>query len=358
VGHVAPDSLQLAVRGRTDRREASNVCSWLGVQHIFLTDNDSNNSKQALKQLGNEFPADFLTIRHETLPRAQLPVYAWCAEEQRGHFNWLAFFDVDEFLAVRSGCAHSSSLMHACIASGILCAPAMCWSSVKAGAGCHADLRHGWQWNVHVGCCAQSPCSSSGAASACPNAFESGCRASLSSFLDTYKAEAGLLVHMVLMGPSGREFRPSTGGVLPYYDQCKEPERMVKAITNTFFLSGLAQHPHNFWYQDGRMAVNEHFLALNPTWRLKPNTADPDCSLHPNTRQCYLVPSSSYREEASADHIALYHYVTKSREDFALKQARGSGMSAAMKDDTFFKRLTKCASSLPRHMHTPQSCQC
>jgi hypothetical protein len=78
------------------------------------------------------------------------------------------------------------------------------------------------------------------------------CRQTLRNLLDEYKQEAGLAVHMVLMGPSGLEHRPRTGGVLPYYDQChKEPERMVKTIANTYFLTGLAVHPHNFWFRCG-----------------------------------------------------------------------------------------------------------
>jgi hypothetical protein len=35
------------------------------------------------------------------MENAQLKVYAWCAEEQRERFNWLAFFDMDEFLVIR-----------------------------------------------------------------------------------------------------------------------------------------------------------------------------------------------------------------------------------------------------------------
>ena len=64
------------------------------------------------------------------------------------------------------------------------------------------------------------------------------CRVLLHEFLDGYKHDGGLAVHMVLVGPSGRETRPATGGVLPYYSQCgSEPERMVKVRTGIDLLS-------------------------------------------------------------------------------------------------------------------------
>ena len=57
-------------------------------------------------------------------------------------------------------------------------------------------------------------------------------------------------MHMVLMGPSDLDARPESGGVLPFYDQCvKNPTKMVKTITNTYWLSGLSVHPHNFVYR-------------------------------------------------------------------------------------------------------------
>jgi Glycosyltransferase family 92 len=60
-----------------------------------------------LKQLAHDFDPSFVTLRSETFRRAQLPVYAWCAEEHRHRFNWMAFFDIDEFFAIRTGCASS-----------------------------------------------------------------------------------------------------------------------------------------------------------------------------------------------------------------------------------------------------------
>ena len=90
------------------------------------------------------------------------------------------------------------------------------------------------------------------------------------------------------------------------------------------------------------MAVNENFKPLMLYWRGMPPTYA-DCGKNPDTRKCFLAPESG-TSPPSAKHIALYHYVTKSKEDFAAKQIRGSGMSKKIKDDRFFKKVTRIQS--------------
>jgi hypothetical protein len=80
---------------------------WLGVDHIFLTDNNSTSSEADRLFLSDNFPESFLTVHSESEPRGQLKVYAWCAEEHRRSFNWAAFLDIDEFIVLRGECAPS-----------------------------------------------------------------------------------------------------------------------------------------------------------------------------------------------------------------------------------------------------------
>ena len=42
--------------------------------------------------------------------------------------------------------------------------------------------------------------------------------------------------------------------------------------------------------------------------------------------------------------IVLFHFVTKSLEDFALKQQRGGGLNHNGKPQTFFDHYARCAS--------------
>ena len=62
--------------------------------------------------------------------------------------------------------------------------------------------------------------------------------------------EPGLSVNWIAVGPGGRGNRPRSGGVLPYYKQCvPDVDRHVKTIANTWFLDGVALHPHNFHFR-------------------------------------------------------------------------------------------------------------
>ena len=62
--------------------------------------------------------------------------------------------------------------------------------------------------------------------------------------------EPGLSVNWIAVGPGGRGNRPQAGGVLPYYKQCVPgADRHVKTIANTWFLDGVALHPHNFHFR-------------------------------------------------------------------------------------------------------------
>ena len=78
----------------------------MGVSHVFLTDNNSQGGKDMVEKLKSEFQPSFLTLQVEEMEHAQMKHYAWCAEEQRGKYNWMGFFDLDEFLYV-NGCADS-----------------------------------------------------------------------------------------------------------------------------------------------------------------------------------------------------------------------------------------------------------
>lgn len=80
----------------------------------------------------------------------------------------------------------------------------------------------------------------------------------LKPFLDRYKLKSGLCIHWIMVGPSGHETRPPEGGVLRAYQKCNPvPHPAIKTIVNTWFLSGVTPHPHNFRY---RCALLPHHL--------------------------------------------------------------------------------------------------
>ena len=72
----------------------------------------------------------------------------------------------------------------------------------------------------------------------------------LKKFLARYKSFGGVSAHWIVVGPSDRDTRPATGGVLPYYQKCHlQPHPAVKTIANTWYISGVCVHPHNLQFR-------------------------------------------------------------------------------------------------------------
>lgn len=192
---------------------------WLGVDHVFLWDNNSEGGEAQRRVLARAFPRSFLSLYSEQEPRGQLKAYAWCAEDQRASYNWIAFFDLDEFLVVRDRCAAAAAAADAAINAATPRRRASAFGPPRPLNPRPCDRRRHAHRKV----------------------------ASLKALLDEYRMEAGLSVHWITVGPSGHRFRPEEGGVLTYYDQCiPRPHAAMKTIANTYYLRGIAVHPHNF----------------------------------------------------------------------------------------------------------------
>eukprot|EP00892_Ulva_mutabilis_P000948 jgi/Ulvmu1/10854/UM007_0028.1 len=238
----------------TDVREWLLYYRWLGVEHVYLTENAEEPTPHLRAEVDDFVQSGFLTYRTEARPRTQMKVYYECMHNNHAKYNWLAFFDLDEFLILRPG----------------------------------EEQR-------------------------------------LPDFLDAYKQYPGLSVHWVLVGPSGRHTRPPAGGVLQHYLQCAGTGNyVIKTIANTFFLANIATHPHNFEFRDRQPSVDEQ---LRPV----PEKNNRVCLPHgvvpwDDRPNCYLDAGAAHHI-ASVTKAALFHYATRSRQDYAAKLARGSAMS-------------------------------
>lgn len=60
-----------------------------------------------------------------------------------------------------------------------------------------------------------------------------------------------------------------------------------------------------------------------------------------STKGCDGIPDAFPSGRPSVERIALFHYVTKSLQDFQMKSKRGSGMGNH-KPITFFHAIEKC----------------
>lgn len=86
---------------------ASAPRRWLGVDHVFLTDNEPDPALSLLgaPELSPFTASGFLSLRAKRMPQAQMSVYRNCIKKHAPAYNWMAFFDLDEFLILRHRCA-------------------------------------------------------------------------------------------------------------------------------------------------------------------------------------------------------------------------------------------------------------
>jgi hypothetical protein len=77
------------------------ICRWLGVDHIYVTENAPEASPEMTEQLRDFVEAGFVTYDVEPKPKAQMKVFYDCMKRAYTRYNWLAFFDADEFLVLR-----------------------------------------------------------------------------------------------------------------------------------------------------------------------------------------------------------------------------------------------------------------
>lgn len=81
----------------------------LGYNHIFLYDNNDINGEKFEKILIDEINDDFVTILNFRGKKGkkgkrggiQLEIYYHCYEKNNKEYDWLSFFDFDEFLEIR-----------------------------------------------------------------------------------------------------------------------------------------------------------------------------------------------------------------------------------------------------------------
>ena len=85
------------------------------MDRVFLYENDDKPRLEAA--LAPFIASGFLHYTLETEPKAQMKVYQDCIDKHAHEYNWMAFFDLDEFLLLRHSdtCAlpcHASTVFH------------------------------------------------------------------------------------------------------------------------------------------------------------------------------------------------------------------------------------------------------
>lgn len=127
--------------------------------------------------------------------------------------------------------------------------------------------------------------------------------------LQTFEDVGGLAVSWRTVGPSGHLVRPEEGMILSYRycTPWSHPDNSeIKTIVHVKYVSHPTTDPHTFVYLNDTFAVD--FQNRRVDGHIDPYIAE------------------DWRNLKKAPALALYHYVTKSKEDFSLKTRRGSAM--------------------------------
>ncbi len=100
----------LCVIGKNENyyiKEFTNYYKKIGYNHIFLYDNNDLNDERFEDIINSEIKRGFVSIinirgyRGEGI-NPQLTAYQDCYEKNNKKFNWLSFFDIDEYLELNS----------------------------------------------------------------------------------------------------------------------------------------------------------------------------------------------------------------------------------------------------------------
>jgi Glycosyltransferase family 92 len=160
-------------------------------------------------------------------------------------------------------------------------------------------------------------------------------REGISTFLQEFEEYGGLAVGWRVIGPSGHITKPLQGpqnvseSILASYTLCTTwdfiDNEEVKTIANAEYTLHPTSDPHTFVYKDNKYAVdadkNRVEGGRNPIIR------------------------KNWREKHRPPKLALYHYVTKSEEEYREKMQRGSAMGNR-KDWAYFKRIEEAATEV------------
>ncbi|KAG7668827.1 hypothetical protein Ndes2526B_g00533 [Nannochloris sp. 'desiccata'] len=157
----------------------------------------------------------------------------------------------------------------------------------------------------------------------------------LSSFLERFEEYGGLAVGWRVVGPSGHITKPveheqnTSKSILSSYTLCTTWDFLdneeFKTIVNTNYALHPTSDPHTFVYTEGKYAVDADKNRI-------------EGGRNPLIRKNWV-------EKRQPPKFALYHYVTKSEEEYREKMQRGSAMGNR-KDWTYFKRIEQAATEV------------
>lgn len=83
-----------------------NDFRWLGVDHVYLTENSDPPPEYLVEQLQDFVDEGFLTLEFDGEKADQLNIYKRCMEKYNSKTSWMAFIDIDEYIVIRKCVPH------------------------------------------------------------------------------------------------------------------------------------------------------------------------------------------------------------------------------------------------------------
>lgn len=356
-GQPAPLSLAMCAAskdGPADVREWVEYHLALGFDTIYLFDTDNPEGvRWALEDFiasGAVQYYDLPGVSPRTVPRLQLRIYELCLREAARKHDWMAFFDVDEFLALDSEAIGEELRQRGLPALGAHSPPVWERSAEDAGdgrlvfpddqlhemeerSGPPASLgRHrayaartlggrrlGRKGATTLGPQVDLSTPADGPAIWSDPSPSRQYRATVGDLVSLFPSASGLAVTWRLMGSAGLISRPAGLGQLEAFTKCTPrsfiENTLVKTMVHTSLVNAsVSSDPHRFEYADGSVAS-----TLD-------GTPAPEATATPPERPL----------------AELHHYALRSRAEYAAKVARGSAMGNR-KGPEFFMRIDAAA---------------
>lgn len=313
-----PQSIALCVAIKEKPRyilEWIDYHATLGISTFYLMDTDNPHNSDLAQALSPHIKTGLVELYHlprvtpQTISLLQVKLYKACLDGIRHKHQFVGFWDVDEYLVPLDT---SILLDHNGTLSGFLMDKfrgfgglAVNWRVVgpsghvqDPGGGNESDHHH----NIHIGLIARQGAHSTRSTSDAPS--------------KTFAARKTSNTSQSMAIPS----------TILQYTQCTpwtyNENQEIKTIVNTEFAVCPTTDPHTFVYKKGYHAVD---------FQGKKVDGAKNHAVH-----------DTYVKHGEVPRLALYHYVTRSWEEYQEKMRKGSAMGNR-KNDEYFRKIDSLA---------------
>ena len=313
-------------------------CRYIGVDKIFLRENGNTSSIQAeMQPYVQAGVVDFGLIDGPKHP-TQTNWFNACSKMAQPAYSWVAFVDMDEFIVVLNKCAlpHMQRLLLCACTTLNGCLVAAPWHLRSTFGSLQLDtalvcypVDHSWQLQLlaheHAAHHRDTLCRQKAVTER--NALKSLLRKS-------FRYTAAVSMQWVLFGAGGHKAPPAEGQLKGFNKCTGVLSKQMKCLGNSYWFHNKAtfrpMHVHQCNFRFGAVSVLGNSEPLN-MWRVKmiPSSDDRGPFGASNAGHLSEAEHKFFTQITNDYQIVLFHYVTRSQEDFVQRKInRRSGVYA------------------------------